>query len=501
MANSFREEKDSLGKKKVPNEAFYGIFTQRAKENFPISGEKAGKEFLEALLYVKIASAKANTELGLLAPKTGKAVSKAGRRIVREKDWKEFPLDVFQAGAGTPYNMNANEVLANKANVLLGGKKGTYKPVHPNDHVNLCQSSNNVVPTAVRVAGVPMALELVENVSGLEKSFKRLAGKYGRIVKSGRTHLQDAVPVSWKQVFNAYAFSLGKKRKAVEKEVLGLRKLSIGGTAIGTGFGAAPKFNGKAVRHLGRLAGVKFESAENFVDATQSYADFLSFSNSLNELGVELNRIANDLRLLSSGPNTGLGEVKLPEAEPGSSIMPGKINPSVPEMVNMVCFQVAGNNKTIELAAGSSQLELNFTAPLVGLNLVQSLKILKNAVKAFDSKCVRGLKVNEKASRDYFEKSLGMGTILNRFVGYEKAAEVVKEARGKNRTILEVVREKRLLSEKEIRKLFSPSFTVKPNLEKKKQPAFRAGRKEKKNFLTRMRLNSPGEKKNVERAC
>jgi len=347
----YRIEKDSLGKKKVPSRAYYGCFTQRALENFNISGIRVHPELIAAIATIKRAAAQVNGDLGLLEKKKAKAIVKAAQEVRSGKHEDAFPLDFFQAGAGTPSNMNTNEVVANRANELLGGKKGVYDHIHPNDHVNMGQSSNDVIPTAIRIACVLQTRYLLEELDELVNSLRAKAKKFDGVLKAGRTHLEDAVPIRLGQEFEAFAVSVEKSGDRVEEGLASLRELGIGGTAIGTGINTTPKFRKRLVRELSRLCEEPFIPTGNTIETTSSMGAFVHFSSGLRALAIELSKIANDLRLLNAGPRTAIAEIVLPEVEPGSSIMPGKVNPSIAECLNLICFQVMGNDHTVAMAA------------------------------------------------------------------------------------------------------------------------------------------------------
>lgn len=391
----FRTEKDALGKKKVPSDVFYGIHTQRAKENFQISGRSLPVELFHAIVEIKIAAAMANTDLRLLDDKKGKNIIKASRDILRGDYDNDFVVDIFQAGAGTPTHMNVNEVIANVALWNTNGRKGDYKKIHPNDDVNMGQSTNNVIPTALRMVSVSKLKALLINLDYLRNDLSKKSREFKKTLKSGRTHLQDAVPISLGQEFKAYSVSIEKNIIRLKNSLDSLYVLNIGKNAIGTGVNTNTRFTKLILKHLRKINKEKWNESNNPVYSTQSLTDFLEVSQNLKLLAIDLNKICNDLKLLSSGPNTGLYEIKLPAVEPGSSIMPGKVNPSMAEMLNMVCFQVIGNDESISLAADSGQLELNVFIPVIAKNLIESLDILTNGVNAFDRKCIKGIKAND----------------------------------------------------------------------------------------------------------
>lgn len=452
---AFRIEKDALGKKKVPKQVLYGIHTQRAKENFQISGKTLPLDIFYAIAEIKIAAANANHQLKLLNNKKKTAIVKAANEILKSKHDKEFVIDAFQAGAGTPTHMNVNEVIANRAIQILRGQKGNYKIIHPNDDVNMGQSTNNVFPTAIKIVVAKKTQNLIPILTELKISFKRKSKEFKFIKKSGRTHLQDAVPITLGKEFNAYATTIEKNITRINQNIKYLLELNIGKNAIGTGVNTSPRFSKLVIQNLIKSEKIAWKQAKDSIYATQNITDFLQFSQALKALAVDLNKIANDLRLLSSGPRTGLTEIKLPAVEPGSSIMPGKINPSIAEMLNMVCFQVIGNTETISEAVQAGQLELNVMTPVIAKNLIESLDILTTSIKTFDNLCVKGIKANKEVCKYYFEHSTGLATLLNPIIGYDKAAEIVNESLKTGKTITELVLEKKLMNKKDLDKLLN----------------------------------------------
>ncbi len=458
----FRTEHDSLGDKEVPVNAYYGIQTLRALENFPISGIRQYSEFIIATALIKKAAAMTNMETGKLDRRRGIAISKAAEEIIKGKLHDQFVVDVFQAGAGTSHNMNANEVIANRAIEILCGTKGDYSVIHPNDHVNMSQSTNDVFPSAMRIAAVIATDKLMSELEGLSKALHSKGKEFDRIIKSGRTHLQDAVPIRLGQEFKAYGVIIDN----VSKEIMHARErlivLGIGGSAVGTGVNTHPRYQNKILLHLGRLTGIKFTGSKNLIASMQSMGDFLMFSGVLRLLAVELIKIANDLRLMSSGPRTGLAEIRLPAVQPGSSIMPGKVNPVMAEVLNMTAFQVIGNDTAITLAAQAGQLELNVMMPVINYNLQQSIHLLTNVIKVFTDRCVKGIEASGDRCREFAERSPGLATILNQVIGYEAAAGIAKEALLSGKTIRELVVEKGILSQKDADKLLDPSRMTHP---------------------------------------
>lgn len=450
-----RTEEDFLGKVEVPSDAYYGAFTARAMDTFKLSRSKVHPELYRAVVMIKKAAALANKELGVLDAKTADAIVKAADECLAGRFDNQFVLDAFQAGAGTPLHMNVNEVIANRANELLGGKKGDYKLVHPNNHVNAGQSSNDVTPTAVRIATLILLQKLLPEIELLKKSFKSKAKQYSKLVKVGRTHLQDAVPISYGQVFDAYERSVNDNIGAIDNEFGYLEYLGIGGTAVGTGITAHPKFRECIVKQLSKVTGLELKTCESTVQLTSDMNTLLLASATLRNYATTLNRIANDLRLLVSGPKTAIAEVILPEIEPGSSIMPGKINPSVPEAVNMAAFQIMANDQAILMAANSSQLELNFMTPLIAHNLLNGIELLTATTKMFREKCIDGLKVDEKKVNAHFDNSFVYATALNPYLGYSVVSKLVTEAYKKGVSLRTLILEKKIIGESDLDKIIS----------------------------------------------
>jgi aspartate ammonia-lyase len=451
-----RREKDSLGEKEVPQEAYYGIHTARALENFPISGIKPHPLFVRATVLIKKAAAEVNMALGVLDPIIAKAIVWAADEVLAGRIQDQFVVDVFQAGAGTSHNMNVNEVLANRANELLGGSRGEYHPVHPNDHVNMAQSTNDVFPTAMRLAAISLSLELITVLEALRDSLKGKAQEFSRVIKSGRTHLQDAVPITLGKEFEGYAKAIDRATGWIRGALDPLKELGIGGTAVGTGLNTHPEYRDGMVKRLSLYTGWDLRSNSSLIEAMQSMAPFVYLSNNLKLLALELIRIANDLRLLNSGPRTGFAEIRLPAVQPGSSIMPGKVNPVMAEVLNMIAFQVVGNDLSISLASQAGQLELNVMMPVIIYNLLSSLELLKNGIRVFQERCIEGIEANQDRCKEYMEKSLGLATILNPYIGYEKAAQLAKKAFATNRTLREVISEEGLLTKEELDQILGP---------------------------------------------
>jgi fumarate hydratase class II/aspartate ammonia-lyase len=449
-----RIEKDYLGERTIPDDAYWGVQTLRAKENFPISGLRAHPTFTIATACVKKAAALANMGCGALDKRRGSAIARAAGEIIDGRFHDEFIVDVFQAGAGTSHHMNATEVIANRAIELLGGKRGDYSVVHPNDHVNYGQSTNDVYPTAMRIAAV-MLLGRLRPILGRTVALLQAKSKqFADVVKSGRTHLQDATLITLGAEFGGYAIAIRQANEQLEQDKRGLHLLGIGGSAVGTGVNTAPGYREAVVKHLGEITGLSLYASGDLFEAMQSMQPFVRVSGGLKGLAIELIRVANDLRLLASGPNTGLAELKLPAAQPGSSIMPGKINPSLPEMLNMVCFQVIGNDLTIAMAAQAGQLELNVMMPVICFNLLQSIEILTHALDAFNGRCLEGLEADVDRCRHYAHSTVGLATLLNPIIGYHRAAEVAKKALQTGKSIAEIVIEDGLLKPDDLERLF-----------------------------------------------
>jgi aspartate ammonia-lyase len=442
-----RQEKDFLGKVKVPGGAYYGIQTFRAVRNFPISGLRAHPEMVRAMVMIKRAAALANAEFGRLEKRRASAIVRACDEIIGGKFADQFIVDVFQMGAGTSFHMNVNEVIANRAGEIMGGKRGEYRFVHPNDHVNTGQSTNDVYPTAMRLAAAVLLRDhLLPNLIKLEESFRARAREFDPIVKSGRTHLQDAAPVRLGREFLAYSKALARCGKFIARAGLSLLELGIGGSAVGTGLNTAPGYRDQVVHHLARMTGLRFRPADDLMEAMQSMRPFVEVSAALRGLAVELNRIANDLRLLASGPRTGLGEITVPAVAPGSSIMPGKVNPSMLEMLNMVSFQVMGCDLAVCAASQAGQLELNVMMPVIGFNLHLMIEIMGNAIEQVRTKCIEGIRANKERCLEYAERSLGLATALSPELGYAQTAEIVREALKRGKTVRDIAVEKGILT-------------------------------------------------------
>jgi fumarate hydratase class II len=442
LNESSRVEHDTMGSVKVPASAYYGAQTRRALDNFRISGLVFPRRFIRALGIVKEAAAYANMRLGFLDEKKGRAIGQAAREVTDGKLDAQFIVDVFQTGSGTSTNMNANEVIANRAIELLGGNRGDKQIVHPNDHVNMSQSSNDVFPTAIHISAVEALMtDLLPALKKLVRALEEKTDEFSDVVKPGRTHLQDAVPVTLGQEFSGYASMIAHGIERIEKAKSSLLELPIGGTAVGTGLNAHPDFERLVVQRINQMTGLEFYPSKNKFEALQNRDAAVEMSGALRSVAVSLTKISNDLRLLSSGPETGLGEIELPAVQPGSSIMPGKVNPVVPESVSMVCAQVIGNDIAITIAGQSGTLELNVMMPLIAFNLLQSIEIETNAVRLLAEKCIAGIKANRARCRDLAERSYALVTAITPSIGYDRAAQIVKKAQSEKKTIREAMLE------------------------------------------------------------
>lgn len=452
-----RIEKDTLGKVKIPDDVYYGPQTKRAIDNFPISGLKLPGRFIKAQGIVKLACARANGFLGLINRKACRAIEKAALEVTKGAHDRHFVVDVYQAGAGTSQNMNANEVIANRAIEILGGKRGDYTLIHPNDHVNMAQSTNDTIPTSIYISTFEAVRDdLMPALKGLKGALSNKSREFDGIVKAGRTHMQDAVPIRLGQEFGGYADAVKKDICRLRSSLESLLYLPIGGNAAGTGINAHPGFKNRVVREIRNITGIKFRSCENLFNGIQNVNPALELSASLRGISISLSKIANDVRLLSSGPRTGFAEIKLPAVQPGSSIMPGKINPVMAEMLNMVCFQVIGNDTAIAYATQASQLELNVMMPVIAHNLLFSIEILSNGINAFTGKCVKGIKADEKRCKDYADSTLAMATALNPIIGYTSAAKISAEAYRTGKNVKQLAVEKNILKEKEASRILDP---------------------------------------------
>ena len=445
-----RIERDPLGELPVPADALYGIQTERARQNFPISHLLPLPPFVNAVVWIKRAAALTHKQSGRLDPKLADAIVRAADEVLAGEHRHQFVVDPYQAGAGTSHHMNCNEVLANRANELLGGKRGDYKPVHPNDHVNMAQSTNDVIPTAIRLAALSELPALLDALGRLARAFLTKGKSFDKILKSGRTHLQDATPIRLGQEFAAYGHTIERGADRVARAADALRDLGIGGTAVGTGLNAEPTYPALMVKHLRTITGIELREGKDRVQLMQSMGDAAAFSGTLRTYAMDLGKIASDLRLLASGPRTGLAEIVLPPVQPGSSIMPGKVNPSIAEMVNMVCYQTLGNDVTIAAAAEAGQLELNVMMPVIAHNLLFTMRILTNASRVFAERCVEGIDADPAQCAHWLERSPALVTALAPRIGYAEAAKLAKEAVAKNVTVRQLVLEKGVLKGKDL---------------------------------------------------
>src|SRR5437588_2299280 len=459
---NLRLEKDSIGTKEIPADVYYGIQTARAVENYPISGMKAHPALMRAFGMVKRAAAEANKTLGLVDDKRADAIIQASQEVVEGKWDHQFVVDVFQAGAGVSFHMNTHEVIANRAVEMLGSNLGDYSVVHPNDHVNYGQSTNDVFPTGMRLATLLELEKLYPVLESFAAAFEAKGKEFHNIMKSGRTHMQDAVPMRLGQEFAAYGMSMKKAIGSIRQATESLRELGLGGSAVGTGINTHPDYREKAIARLARISGQKVVPTSDMRWAMQSNSPMAETSSALRNLALEVIRISNDLRLLSSGPNTGFAEINLPALQPGSSIMPGKINPVMLELAAMVSFQVIGNDTAVALAVQAGQLELNVMMPTMAYSVLQSITILTNMLRVFTDKCVKGITANERRCNFYAQSTVSLATALNPYIGYAKAAEIAKESVATGRSIIEIAREKKLLSEKEIAEILDPKRMTEP---------------------------------------
>ena len=467
-AVSYRLEKDSMGPVRVPNHAYYGAQTQRAVDNFPISACRFPREFLHALGLIKQAAARVNHELTLLHRPLARAIEKASEEVAQGRWDDQFVVDVFQTGSGTSTNMNANEVIANRANELLGGRKGTYRPVHPNDHVNLGQSSNDVFPSAIHIASVILlGTKLLPALTNLHRLLKIKSKVFHPLLKIGRTHLQDATPIRLGQEFGGYARQVELAVRRIQAGLISLSELPLGGTAVGTGINTHPFFARKVIAMINKKTACRFHEAANHFEAQGARDAAVEMSGILKTAAVSLIKIANDIRWMGSGPRCGIGEVRLPETQPGSSIMPGKVNPVICESLIQVCSQVVGNDAAITLGGLSGNFELNVMMPLIAHNLLQSIDLLAKAIRNFSDRCIRGLEADRIRCEEMIERSLALATALTPKMGYDKAARIAKKAYDLRKSIREVAEEEGILSKQELDDLLNPFSMVSPRFKKK----------------------------------
>ncbi|MCP8686628.1 aspartate ammonia-lyase [Marinobacterium sedimentorum] len=462
--NNRRREKDLLGEAWVPTEAYYGIQTQRARDNFDLSGIKLNlfAQLIKALALVKMSCAKANNQLGLLDDTKADAIMAAGKMLLDGKYHDQFVVDMIQGGAGTSTNMNANEVMANIGLECLGHARGEYAYLHPNNDVNMSQSTNDAYPTAVRLSILLKHSDLVKALASLRDAFAAKGEEFADIIKMGRTQLQDAVPMTLGQEFQSFASTLGEDIQRIDGLSELLKEVNLGGTAIGTGINTDPEYARLAVGYLSQLSGFEFKRATDLVEASSDMGAFVLFSGMLKRLAVKLSKIANDLRMLSMGPRCGLNEINLPAQQPGSSIMPGKINPVIPEAVNQVAYQVIGNDIAITMAAEAGQLQLNAMEPLIAYNVLESIRMLTQAMDMFRNRCVRGITANRDRCQELVDMSIGVITAVVPYIGYENSTRIAKNALETGRGVLELIREEELMSEEELNEVLKPANMIRP---------------------------------------
>ncbi|MFL2630266.1 MAG: class II fumarate hydratase [Thermodesulfobacteriota bacterium] len=458
---NFRIESDSMGRMKVPKDALYGAQTARAVENFPISNLKFKRSFIEALGVIKFSAAKVNLDLKLISPQVARSIMNSAEEVIQGKHDLEFVVDIFQTGSGTSTNMNANEVIATLAN-----KKNKSKiKVHPNDHVNLCQSSNDVIPSAMHISIYKLILNsLIPSLRILEKALGAKSKEFNRIIKIGRTHLQDATPITLGQEFSGYSSMIKKSISFIQESSKNLKELAQGGTAVGTGINSHPKFAKKVALEISKKIGIKFVEAENHFEAQASKDALVLTSGSLKTLATSLMKIGNDIRWLGSGPRCGFGEIILPSIQPGSSIMPGKVNPVLAESLTQVCAQVIGNDATVTVAGQSGNFELNVMMPIMAHNILESVEILASSTNTFSRECIEGIEADKIKCESFVEESLAMCTSLAPVLGYDVAASIAKKAFAQNKTVKQVVIEEKILDKKEAAKVLNPKTMIKPSL-------------------------------------
>lgn len=464
----FRKETDFLGEMEIPSESYYGIQTLRAVENFPITGLKIDKELIRGIGLVKIAAARANQRIGQLDEKIAKAIEEAAQEVVDGKWDDQFLVDPIQGGAGTSVNMNANEVIANRALEIIGEEKGNTKVISPNSHVNMAQSTNDAFPTAVKLAILRRIDQLLPVMEALREAYLEKASEFDECLKMGRTHLQDAVPIRLGQEFSAYAAALGRDIERVKQAKEALYEVNMGATAVGTGLNADPEYIKLVVEELSEISGYPIKTTENLVDGTQNTDVYVALSSALKTCMTSTSKVANDLRLMSSGPKAGLAEINLPPRQPGSSIMPGKVNPVMAEVVNQVAFRVIGNDVTVTLASEAGQFELNVMEPVLVYSLLESIKIMTNVLDVFNRYCIKGITANKETMEEYVNRSVGIITAINPHIGYEQASSIAKEALTTGRSVREICLEREVLTEEELNAILNPFEMTKPGISGKK---------------------------------
>lgn len=459
-----RNEHDFLGEIAIPDDVYYGVQTMRAVNNFNVTGHRLYSEFIVALAIVKKAAASANMKTGRMPVPLGRAIEEAAGEIIAGSWHDQFVVDAIQGGAGTSMNMNANEVIANRALEILGQAKGSYDIISPNNHVNMAQSTNDVIPTSIRIAAINKTRSLLLELDDLSSALLQKAEEFKSVLKMGRTHLQDAVPITLGQEFAAYANVINRSALRIRNAEARLLSVNMGATAVGTGLNAEPEYIFVVVREISRLTGIPFKNAENLVDATQNTDELAELSGALKICALSLSKIANDLRLMASGPRCGLNEILLPALQPGSSIMPGKINPVIPEMMNQVAFQVLGNDHAICMAVEAGQFELNVMEPVLAYNLFNSLGFLRNAVHAFTHKCISGIAANVDRCDELLNASVGIVTALLPHIGYESASNIAKEALQTKHSVKDIILERGLMTVEQLQVVLSPSEMTKPGI-------------------------------------
>ncbi|MCM3225445.1 aspartate ammonia-lyase [Terribacillus saccharophilus] len=464
LQENYRIEKDFLGEKQITKDAYYGIQTLRASENFPITGYRIHEEMIKALGIVKKSAALANMDVKRLYEGLGKAIVQASDELISGQWHDQFIVDPIQGGAGTSINMNANEVITNRALEILGHEKGDYHHLSPNTHVNMSQSTNDVFPTAIHISTLNMLERLLDTMEYMQGEFKKKAVQFDSVIKMGRTHLQDAVPIRLGQEFEAYSRVLERDIKRIKQSRQHLYEVNMGATAVGTGLNANPKYIEQVVKHLAANSGLPLVTAENLVDATQNTDAYTEVSAALKVCMMNMSKIANDLRLMASGPRAGLNEINLPARQPGSSIMPGKVNPVMAELINQIAFQVIGNDNTICLASEAGQLELNVMEPVLVFNLLQSISIMNNGFRSFTDNCLIGIEANEALLKEYVDKSVGLLTAVNPHLGYEVAARIAREAILTGKSIRELCLQHDVLTEEELDIILNPYEMTKPGI-------------------------------------
>lgn len=460
----YRTENDLLGDMQVPATAYYGIQTQRAIDNFHISGVKLYQfpEFIKGLAYVKWAAAESNFQLGLLEEKLKNAIVDAAKEVITGKFDMEFPIDMIQGGAGTSTNMNINEVLANRALELLGHQKGDYQYCSPNDHVNLSQSTNDAYPTSIRIAAVNSNIKLIEHLKELIASFRKKGEAFKHVLKMGRTQLQDAVPMTLGQEFEAFAATLEEEVERLTQNCNLMLETNMGATAIGTGINAAPGYAKLCAENLAKVTGLAIFTAPNLIEATPDTGAYVIYSSALKRMAIKISKICNDLRLLSSGPRCGFNEINLPPMQPGSSIMPGKVNPVIPEVMNQVCYRVIGNDLTVTMAAEAGQLQLNVMEPVLTYAIMESMQLLSNGMDTLREKCIDGITANEEHCREMVLHSIGIVTALNPYIGYKNSTKIAKEALETGKSVYNLVLEHNILSKEQLDEILNPENMLAP---------------------------------------